>query len=74
MDKKIRAIQIIEGLYPPDSEYPESAEIGKRLLEQAKQEVQGWRTESEEVLTRFAQLCISEEERSTREFLRKHRR
>ena len=61
------AINEIEGLFPADSGYPDTAEIGQRLLEQAKREVAGWRTEPTEVLARYAQLCISEERRQGRQ-------
>ena len=60
MDRE-QAIDTIKHLYPADSEYAPTAEIGKRLLEQAKMEVQGWRTEPTEVLIRYAHLCMQEE-------------
>lgn len=53
------AIRYIEMLYPPDSECIKTSEKGRELLEQAKHD--GWRTESTEVLIRFAQLCIEED-------------
>lgn len=53
------AISHIENLYPADAGYSDTAQIGKELLEQAKMEVAGWRTEPTEVLVRYAQLCIS---------------
>jgi len=67
MDRE-QTIKEIEGLFPADSEYPEGAEVGQRLLEQAKREVCGWRTESTEVLIRYAQLCIAEENRQARKY------
>ena len=60
------AIRFIETLYPADSQYQTTAEIGQRLLDQAKREVSGWRTEPTEVLVRYAQLCIQEENRQAR--------
>jgi len=65
MDKQ-EAIRNIEQLFPPDSQYYESAEIGERLLKQAKMEKEGWRSESEAVLIRLAELCIAEEDRQAR--------
>jgi len=56
------AIQIIEGLFPADAPYENTATIGKRLLEQAK----NWRDEPDAVLFRYAELCESEERRQTR--------
>ncbi|SDP70402.1 hypothetical protein [Desulforhopalus singaporensis] len=55
------AIKHIEMLFPADSEYSHSREIGKRLLKQAKEELEGWRSESTPVLVRYAQLCIEME-------------
>lgn len=52
------AIRNIEDLYPADSRYEDTAEVGRQLLEQAKHEVCGWRTEPTEVLIRYAELCI----------------
>ena len=51
------AIHLIEDTYPADSPYPVNNELGNELLAQAKREVNGWRTESTEVLIRYAQLC-----------------
>lgn len=67
MDRK-EAISIIESLYPADSQYPDSREIGKRLLEQAESEINGWRNKSTEVLIRYAELCQQEETRQDRAF------
>lgn len=63
---RTEAIKHIEMLYPPDSQYQATAAIGNRLLEQAKREVESWRTLPTEVLVRFAELCI-EEDGGTRE-------
>lgn len=60
MDRE-KAIETIEMLYPADCEYLDTAEIGQKLLEQAKQEVAGWRTEPTEVLIRYAELCRQKE-------------
>ena len=66
MDRK-KAIETIELLFPADSQYPESAKIGKELLKQAQEEVNNWRNEPTPVLIRYAQLCIDlEREQETR--------
>ncbi len=67
MDRS-EAISTIESLFPADSQYEDSREIGKRLLEQAEMEVNGWRDKSTEVLIRYANLCMAEETRQTRKF------
>ena len=64
-----QAIQTIEGLFPADSPY--NPEFGQKLLDQAKREVCGWRTEPTEILIRYAQLCEAEEGRQSRELLRR---
>lgn len=69
MDRQ-QAIDTIEGLYPTDSQYSETTTIGKRLLQQAKGELNNWRNEPTEVLIRYAELCIAEENKTTRELLR----
>ena len=56
-------ISQIASLYPADSEYNASADIGKKLLEQAKMEVLGWRNEPTAVLLRYMELCIATERR-----------
>lgn len=73
MDIREQAIANIEGLFPADSQYEQTREIGKRLLEQAKMEVQGWRNEPTEVLISYAELCIAEENKQTQGFLRRNR-
>jgi len=65
MDRS-EAISTIEALYPADSQYEDSREIGKRLLEQAEMEINGWRSKPTEVLIRYAELCMAEENRQTR--------
>jgi len=60
------AIEQIEGLFPTDSGYWKTNEIGKRLLAQAKSEVKGWRDEKTTVLIRYAELCVAEENRQAR--------
>lgn len=65
MDREEAIIQI-EALYPPDSEYPETAEVGKGIMEKAKSDVHGWRCEPTEVLIRAAQLCMYEDRKPAR--------
>jgi len=71
---KEQAIANIEGLYPADSQYEQSREIGKKLLEQAKMEIQGWRSEPTEVLIRYAELCMEKETRDTMRELQQQRK
>ena len=69
MDRQ-QAINIIEGLYPVDSQYSETNTIGERLLSQAKRECENWRTLPDAILFRYADLCQQEEDRATRQLLR----
>ena len=56
------AIQHIENLYPADSGYKDTEEVGQTLLAQAKREVNsGWWNEPTNVLIRYAELCIQKE-------------
>ncbi len=50
--------------------YEDSREVGKRLVEQAEMEINGWRNKPTEVLIRYAELCMNEETRQTRKFER----
>jgi len=61
MDRE-EAIQHIESLFPADDPHETTAGIGIKLLNQAKREVAGWRTEPTEILVRYAHLCIKEEQ------------
>ncbi|MDD5061763.1 MAG: hypothetical protein PHN44_05730 [Candidatus Marinimicrobia bacterium] len=65
---KQKAIEIIEQLFPADSQYEDTAAIGKRLLDQAKEEIDGWRNLPEPVLVRYAELCEAEENKQVRKF------
>ncbi len=62
-DAKLRktAIQTIEGLFPTDSPYPDTNQVGELLLTQAKRGT--WRNEPTDVLLRYAELCQAEENR-----------
>lgn len=64
-------IRTIEALYPIDSEYPETNAIGEKLLAQAKKECENWRNLPDNILQRYMELCIDEDNRSTRELLKK---
>jgi len=61
--RREEAIANIEALFPADSQYEVTREFGERLLKQAKQEVEGWRSESDAVLIKYAELCIVEQNR-----------
>ncbi len=65
-------ISNINGLYPIDSEYPDTNEVGKRLLMQAIEQW-NWRELPDELLKIYEQLCIAEDNRSTNEFIKKHK-
>ena len=56
-----RAIEIIKFLYPANSQYKKTSEIGQKLLEQAKIDTASWENEPTTVLIRYAELCIEEE-------------
>jgi hypothetical protein len=60
---RLEAIEIIQSLYPADSEYPSTAAVGAKLLKRAQDEVCSWRTEPTDVLIRYAQLCMYMEDR-----------
>lgn len=70
MDRQ-QAIDTIEVLYPTDSQYSETNAIGKRLLQQAKDELNNWRVEPTEVLIRYAELYMAEEDRITKSLSRR---
>jgi hypothetical protein len=63
LDPRHHAIATIEDLYPPDSEYPDTAEIGRQLLAEAKDTMSSWRNEPLDVLQEFARLCQREDQR-----------
>ena len=68
-----QAIQEIEQLFPADGEYPETREIGIRLLEEAKRNVNNWRNLPDAVIFEYLNLCQREEHRQTMKFNRMHR-
>ena len=49
------AIQIIENLYPADSKFIDTAEVGRELL--AKAMANCWWAEPTKVLLEYARLC-----------------
>lgn len=54
------AIEIIEALYPTDSDEPETNKVGEDLLEEARRLVgspRTWRDETTAVLIKYAELC-----------------
>jgi len=72
------AIRIIDSLYPTDSEFEQTNQVGEELLAQAKREVNvnplTWRNEPTRILIRYAELCEQREAESHRDFLRQHNR
>jgi hypothetical protein len=57
------AIQHIEALYPPDSEYEDTAAIGEAFIEKAKTMCNDWRNLPDNVLKLAASMMIEEENR-----------
>ena len=52
-------IDNIEGLWPADSEYEDTARLGRQILEESRVEAKvGWRDEPVEVLRIYAEKCI----------------
>jgi len=62
------AIQIINGLYPTDSEYERTNAIGVELLEQAKRNVENWRDLPDNILFEYCQLCEQKESDENRRY------
>jgi hypothetical protein len=59
---KEELIKKIEGLYPIDSEFPDTNTIGEFLLMRAMKEAKfDWRDLPESVLTIYLRECIEEE-------------
>lgn len=55
---RAQAIEIIARLYPADSECFTTRQIGEQLMNQARREQFDWRTLPDEVLARYAVLCL----------------
>lgn len=69
---KDKYIDTIRGLYPADSRYPDTAEIGRRLLLEAMEKTAfNWRDLPEDVLRIYAELCEQEDAKSIRSALRR---
>lgn len=65
MQSKAKHIQIIETLYPPDSDFPDTALIGNKLLMRAMRNTDfHWQDLPFEVLQELSRLCIQENESS----------
>lgn len=58
---KQEAIDHIKALYPPDSSYPDTAKIGREIIEQAKRICSSWEKLPEDVLMTAASMMISKE-------------
>lgn len=58
------SISNIEALFPIDSEYQDTNEVGKTLLLKAIENI-GWRKLSDEILIEYANLCIREDDRQS---------
>lgn len=57
-------IRTIEALWPADSDYPDTAALGREFLQQARENVGrkvSWRDEPDEVLREYCRLCLAEE-------------
>ncbi len=63
MDRQ-KLITTIEQLYPADTPYLDTRAVGRRLLQQAREE--NWRDEPDAVLTRYADLCEQYERHENR--------
>lgn len=61
---RTEAIQIIRSLYPPDADYPQTAAIGQKLLEQARRDCASWENEPDAILFRLAALNLQRENKS----------
>lgn len=57
------AIMHIKALYPPDSQFPETAAMGKEIIEQAKDRCNHWTNLPEDVLILAASMMIDRESR-----------
>lgn len=68
MSKK-ESIATIEEMYPIDSQYPDTNEVGRELLLESIQEANfNWRDLPEEVLAIWSRKCVEKENESIRRF------
>lgn len=58
---KEEAIMHIKALYPPDSQFPETAAMGREIIEAAKRRCSSWENLPEDVLVTAASIMISKE-------------
>ena len=58
---KEKAIKEIEQLYPPDSDFPDTAAIGQELLAEAKRRFATWKNEPDDVIFELLNLCRDRE-------------
>jgi len=71
--KKSEAIDIIKGLYPTDSPYPDTNEVGKKLMLEAIEETRfDWRDLPIHVLVRYAEKCIAKDNENIHRFNEKY--
>ena len=71
MIKRDGIIQEIEQLFPVDSCYTATKEIGQRLLDQAKRNTENWRNLPEEILREYWRLCRNEENKQIQKLKKK---
>jgi hypothetical protein len=70
---KDEAINHINQLYPIDSQFTDTNEVGKQLMVEAMEEVGfDWRTLPEPVLIRWAEKCLQKDEDCIRRFNAKY--
>ena len=67
-----QAIADIEALFPIDSEYSSTNEMGKKLLLEAIESC-NWRKLPNEILFKYAELCQQEENKQTNLMLKKYK-
>ena len=66
------AISNINSLYPVDSDYKDTAEVGRKLLNQAKKDTGfDWRDLPDRTLIRYAELCIHRDNFMTNEIFKR---
>lgn len=73
MGKK-ESINTISSLYPSDSQFPDTNEIGKQFMLESMVEVGfDWRNLPDDVLERWAEKCISREMQFDRQIRDKYK-
>lgn len=71
MERIRELIDSIEGLYPVDSQYESTNEVGKQLLMEAIEEF-NWRNLPEELLAMYERKCIKQENYEANRAFRKN--